>query len=148
MKTNRASGLLGNLVLAVASAVVFAGIASAAPAYKGRFTLPFDAQWGGATLPAGDYTFTLNSAAPPAFVKIEQGNRNVALVMAHAFSTSDASKESELIVTRSGGRVRIRVLHLAELGTDLYYTAPKAEGLEMAGAPKLIQRVPIMLNGK
>jgi hypothetical protein len=149
MKTNRTSGVVRNLVLTVASAFIFAGIASAqAPAYRGQFTLPFDAQWGGATLPAGDYSFTLKSTAYPAIVTIEQGQRNVALVMAQGSSDSNASKGSELIVTRSGGRARIRALHLAELGTELYYGAPKAEGREMANAPELIQRVPIILKGK
>jgi len=147
MKTNRNFGAIRNLVLALACTVLFAGIASA-QAYKGQFTLPFDAHWGQATLAAGDYTFTLNSTGQPAIVKIEQGRRRMALVMAHGFSTSNASKESELIVTRSGDHLRIRVLHLAELGTDLYYAAPKTEGREMASAPELIQRVPIILNGK
>ncbi len=147
MKTNRTSGVVRNLVLTLASAFILAGIASA-PACKGQFTLPFDAQWGRATLTAGDYTFTLDSNRQPSIVKIEQGQRNVALVMAQSGTASDASKQSELIVTRSGGHARIRVLHLAELGTDLYYGAPRAEGREMASAPELIQRVPITFNGK
>jgi hypothetical protein len=148
MKTNRTSSrVVRSLVLTVASAFIFAGIASA-QVCKGQFTLPFDARWGRATLPAGDYSFTLNSAGQPSIVKIEQGNRNIALVMAQSATASDASRESELIVTRSGGSARIRVLHLAELGEDLRYAAPKAEGREMASAPELIQRVPIIFNGK
>jgi len=148
MKTNRTSyRVVKTLVLTVASAFIFAGIASA-QVYKGQFTLPFAAQWGGATLPAGDYAFTLNSTAQPIIVRVEQGTRNVALVMAQSATASDASRASELIVARSGGHERIRVVHLAELGTDLYYAAPKAEGQEMASAPELIQRVPIILNGK
>jgi len=147
MKTNRTSGMVRNLVLTLASAFIFAGIASA-QVCKGQFTLPFEAQWGRATLPAGDYTFTLNSTGQPAIVEIAQGTRNVALVMAQSNSTADASKESELIVTRSGDRARIRVLHLAELGTDLYYAAPKAESREMASAPEQTQGVPVILNGK
>jgi len=149
MKTNRTSGMVRNLVLTLASAFIFAGIASAqAPVCKGEFTLPFAAQWGRATLAAGDYTFTLTSTGQPTIVQIAQGTRNVALVMAQSTSTADASKESELIVTRSGDHARIRVLHLAELGTDLFYAAPKAESREMASAPELIQSVPLILNGK
>ena len=147
MKTNGTSRVVKNLVLTLASAFIFAGIASA-QACKGQFTLPFEAKWGRATLPAGDYTFTLNSAGRPSIIKVEQGNRNVALVMAQSATASDASKESELVVTRGSGQARIRILHLAELGTDLYYAAPKAEGREMASAPELIRRVPITFNGK
>jgi aspartate oxidase len=149
MKSNRNSTVVRNLVLALASAFIFAGIASAqGPAYKGQFTLPFAAQWGAATLPAGDYTFTLNSTNMPDTITIEQGQRYVALVMAQDAPASDASKASELIVTRSGGHARIRVLHLAALGTDLLYAVPKAEGREVASAPELIQRVPVVFNGK
>ncbi len=149
MRTNRTSRVVRNLVFAVASAFIFAGIASAqGPVSSGQFTLPFDAQWGGATLPAGDYKFTLNSTALPAFVRIEQGQRNVALVMAQSSEASDTTKQSELIVTRSGDRARIRVLHLAGVGTDFYYSAPKAESREMASAPELIQHLPVVLNGK
>jgi len=139
--------MVRNLVLTLASAFIFAGIASA-QVCKGQFALPFDAKWGQATLTAGDYTFTLNSAGQPSIVKIEQGTRNVALVMAQSAASADASKASELVVTRGSGHARIRVLHLAELGTDLYYAAPKSEGREMASAPELIQRVPITFNGK
>jgi len=38
-------------------------------------------------------------------------------------------------------------LHLDELG-DFFYSAPKAEGLQMASAPQLIQRIPVFANGK
>ncbi len=148
MKTNRTSStVVRSLVLTVASAFIFAGIASA-QVCQGQFTLPFDAQWGRATLPAGDYTFTINSTGSPVIAMIGQSDRNVGLVMAQSTSTSDATKASELIVTRNGGHARIRVLHLAELGTDLYYAAPKSEGREMASAPQLIQHLPVLLNGK
>jgi len=147
MKSNRNSMVVRNLLLVLTSAFIFTGIASA-QICKGQFILPFDAKWGRAILTAGDYTFTLHSTGQPEIVKIEQGNRNVALVMAQSATSSNASTASELTVTRSGGHARIRVLHLAELGTDFYYAAPKAEGREMASAPALIQRVPLILNGK
>jgi len=34
-------------------------------AYQGKFTLPSETRWGSATLPAGDYTFTLPSKSAP-----------------------------------------------------------------------------------
>jgi len=149
MQINRTSGVVRSLILALAGVCLFAGIASAqAAAVKGQFTLPFDAKWGGATLPAGDYTFTLDSMALPAIVRIETGDRCVALVMTQGADKTDSSKASELIVTRDGGQARIRVLHVAELGTDFEYSAPKSERREMASAPELIQRIPITFNGK
>jgi hypothetical protein len=52
MKTNRSTRMVRNLVLGLASAFIFAGVANA-QAHKGNFTLPFDAQWGKATLASG-----------------------------------------------------------------------------------------------
>jgi hypothetical protein len=147
MKTNRSTRMVRNLVLTLASAFIFAGVANA-QVYKGNFTLPFDAQWGRATLPAGDYSFVLDSVNGPCIIRVEQGKRSVAMVMAQSNDVSKPSNHSALIVTRSGGRARIRALHLAELGTDLYYGAPKAEAWEMASAPALIQRIPVSTSGK
>ena len=149
MKTNQSSRMVKNLALALVGVFIFAGAVNAQePACEGKFTLPFDAQWGGVTLPSGDYTFTLDSTALGSYVvTVVQGQRRVAMVMAQGQSHGDSAKASALIVTRSGGRARIHALHLAELG-DFFYGAPKAEGLQMASTPQLIQRIPISTNGK
>jgi hypothetical protein len=146
MQANRNCKTVRNLFLVVASAFVFAAVANAQD-YKGRFTLPFEAQWGTTTLAAGDYAFTLGSLREPTIAKIQQGKRNIALVMSQGHDRGD-SKASALIVSRSGGHARIHALHLAELGWDLFYGAPKAEGQEMVSAPQLIQRIPVLTNGK
>jgi len=148
VEANRNCRMVRNLVLALASAFIIAGVANAqAPVYRGTFTLPFEAEWGNTTLAAGDYTFTIDSLRGPATVKIEQGKRNVALVMSQGSQFAD-SKASALIVARSGGRARIVALHAAELGTDFLYGTPKAEGQALASAPQLIQRIPLLTNGK
>ena len=149
MKTNRSSRMARNVVLALAGAFIFAGTVNAqGPACQGKFTLPFEAQWGPVSLPAGDYAFTLDSTAMGSrVVTVVQGQRKVAMVMAQGRSHGDSAKASALIVTRSGGRARIQALHLDELG-DFFYSAPKAEGLQMASAPQLIQRIPVFANGK
>ena len=149
MKTNQSSRMVKNLALALVGVFIFAGAVNAQePACQGKFTLPFEAQWGEVTLPAGDYAFTLHSTALGSrIVTVVQGQRKVAMVMAQGRSHGDSAKASALIVTRSGGRARIHALHLAELG-DFFYGAPKAEGLQMASTPQLIQRIPISTNGK
>jgi hypothetical protein len=139
----------GAVLVAVVSVCLSAGVAHAQrDVLQGTFTLPFDVQWGGATLPAGDYSFTLRSTALPAIVHIRQGTRNVALVMSNGKSERKWEGASALIVTGSGDRARIRALHSAELGMDFYYGAPKWEGPEMASAPELTQRIPISRTGK
>ena len=149
MKTNRSSRMVRNLVLTLAGAFIFAGTLSAQePACEGRFTLPFDAQWGDVTLPTGDYAFRLESTALGShIVTVVQGQRRVAMVMAQAKSQGDSARASALIVTRSGGHARIDALHLVEL-SDFFFSAPKAKGLQTASAPQLIQRIPVSTKGK
>ena len=149
MKANRSSKMARHLVLALASAGFFAGAASAQePACEGKFTLPFEAQWGGATLAAGDYAFTLNSTAVGSrVVTVVRDQQKVAIVMAQARSQGDSARASALIVRHSGGRARIDSLHLIELG-DFFFSAPKAEGSQIASAPQLIQRIPVFTSGK
>lgn len=149
MKTNRCSKLARNLVLALAGAFIFAAAASAQePAWEGKFTLPFETQWGGVALPTGDYAFRLESTALGShIVTVVQGRRKVAMVMAQARSQGDSARASALIVRHSGGRARIDSLHLIELG-DFFFSAPKAEGSQIASAPQLIQRIPVFTSGK
>ena len=42
-----------------------ASSASAQNAFQGKFTLPNDVRWANATLPAGDYSFSLSSRQCP-----------------------------------------------------------------------------------
>ena len=149
MKKNQSSRVVKNLVLALAGAFILGGTVKAqGSACEGKFTLPFDAQWGGVTLLSGDYSFTLDSTALGSYVvTVVQGQRKVAMVMAQGQSHGDTARTSALIVTRSGGRARIQTLHLAELG-DFFYSAPKAEELQMASAPQLMERVSVFTKGK
>lgn len=150
MKTNRSLWMVRNLVLALTSACIFAGMANAqAVGYSGKFTLPFEAQWGGMTLPAGTYSFTLGfSVGGLEMITVEQGARGLGVVMSQGHNPAGSSEPSALVVARSGGRARIVTLHAVELGTDFYYRPPKAKGRQIASAPELIQQIPVSANGK
>ena len=49
------------------------------PVSAGKFTLPFEVRWGQAILPAGDYTYTLNSATFSGVVTV-RGNSKAAMI--------------------------------------------------------------------
>ena len=117
------------------------------PAYRGKFTLPTTVQWGTAVLPAGDYSFTLDSAMLGG-IAIVSGEGKAVMVMSNAVSDRSTSEHSSLLIVRSGGSVRVRSVHLAELGRDFYYGAPKGENQLLAQGPELIQRVLIAAAGK
>jgi hypothetical protein len=140
------------LALALLATCLSAGVASAQqyPAvYHGKFILPFEAQWGSVSLPAGEYTFTLDSTTLPAFVTVRGDSRGSQplKIMAQAISQQSSSYQSALVVVRSSGRGVVRNLHLAELGMDFEYAMPKGATL-VAQGPRLVQRIPVSAGGR
>ncbi len=133
-----------------ALAVCLAGGAARAsgPAvYKGKFTLTKEARWGLATLPAGDYSFMLDSQSLGGVVAV-RGENQSALIMLQGSDETSSAAHSALVLTRSNGSARVVSMHLAELGKDFYFAVPKAEQQILAQGPELIQRVPIAVAGK
>jgi hypothetical protein len=136
------------LLLAVLAAGLSASLASAQE-YQGKFTLPFEARWGKAVLPAGDYSFCVNPSAPPYTVLVSQEGRGGAFIEANVGATrGEVADSSALIAVRNAGSYRIRALRLAEAGVVLEYTPPKAESQLLAQQPELFQRVPVIAAGK
>jgi hypothetical protein len=125
MKTNRSCTMVRNLGLALAGTLVCAGLASA-QGYAGKFTLPFEARWGLATLPAGDYKFTMDSVNGLARITIFRGTKGVAFVRSQAWSPVSAGRDALTIVRNSNGNT-VRDLSLPETGIALHYAPHKAK---------------------
>jgi len=117
MEMNRKLTVLRFLVLGVLVAGFNAKPASA-QIFKGEFTLPFTVRWNLATLPAGDYSFTLDKTTADSKVTVYRGRRGVAMIPTKAFNynTSGSSK----MILEDGA---VRELRLAELGLALAYPA-------------------------
>jgi hypothetical protein len=146
MKTNRSGKMVRNLVLALAGAVVFAGLASAQTA-GGRFTLPFEAHWGPATLPAGDYSFTLDKLGPGSIVQLSRGTKTVALVMSPSYSMESSGPTALTVVRNSAGNT-VRDLRLPEFGVVLHYAPHKPGRASAAAEREIAQMIPITTSGK
>lgn len=144
MKTNRSSSMLKGLFLALLATGTSSGLARA-QAVQGKFTLPFEVQWGRAPLPAGDYSFKIESTAMPALVTVRQTSHGgkAAIVMAQSQNPEGGSGQSALTVVRGGGKQIVRSLYLAEIGTIFFYATPKDSGKLLAQGPVLIQRIPV-----
>jgi hypothetical protein len=148
MKTNRSSRMVTNLVLALAGAFIFTGVASAqAPVYAGKFTLPFEARWGLATLPAGDYSFKLDTVDPGGALVLFRGTKAVALIwnQEHSMERSDRSRLT--VVQNSAGNT-VRELSLPDIGVVLHYPAPKPGRASAAAEREIAQVVPVSTSGK
>jgi hypothetical protein len=147
MKSTRSLKSVRILLLAVLAAGLSASLARAQE-YEGKFTLPFEAHWGTAVLPAGDYSFRVNPGEEPCMALVIQGRQGLALIMANSAAKGEVAGSTALIAVRSAGSYRIRALRLAEAGVVLEYSPPKAERQLLAQQPVLLQRVPVIAAGK
>jgi len=135
------STLLRMLGLALLAACFNAGHASA-QVFQGKFTLPFEARWGQATLPAGNYSFTLDSLRMSCMLRLHRGKNNVALIMAQS---QYENKSGEAKLTLVGGTVR--ALRLPEIGVVLQYSPHHAKYLTAPEERKMAQNVPVTKIG-
>jgi hypothetical protein len=115
--------LLTKLVIAVLALGALATCGNAQNAYQGKFTLPFEAHWGGVTLPAGDYTFALRSASVPYVVQIQGGATN-SFILAITADPKIASGHAQLNLVDIGGEQSVQTFEVPELGLTFSYATP------------------------
>ena len=104
----------------------------------GDFVLPFDVQWNGTTLQAGQYHFTLSSELR-GLLRVRDGRQNGKLLVT-AIGLGKAPDRSALTIVRRNGKWYVASLSLKGRDTTLEYSLPppsKAER-EMAASIQVI----------
>ena len=141
MKAIRFNDWLRVLVLAGFVACLTGGVASAQD-FKGSFTLPFEARWGSAILPAGDYTFKMDMVRAPFLAQI-YGKDGSVLVLAQSVTDRANPAQSELILVPRAGKYTVRALNLAGVGLVFSYGRSSGKHLTLAknAEPILYRRV-------
>ena len=146
MTHTRTSTLIRVVFLALLATVASVGLLSAED-YRGKFTLPFETKWGGATLPPGDYTLQLNTGVPPYTVRVS-GDGAGAFISTWDVSNGKGSGRSSLIIVRNGPKGTVLALQLADRGMVFTYRLPKGERQMLAQKPELFQRLLIVASAK
>jgi hypothetical protein len=95
---------------------------NAQAAYQGKFTLPFETHWGGATLPAGDYTFTMSSASSDYRLIIR--GRVDAIIMASSTDDKAVAGHAQLNLVDIADVQTVQTFDAPELGLTLVYPTP------------------------
>jgi hypothetical protein len=118
-------------IVALTIAVVAVSVCPAhAQATEGKFTLAHDVHWGNTIVPAGDYSFTINSSNSygiPSLLTLRKSNGKViAMISPTASSKTHYSENAELVLTREGEERFVSSLYLGELGIVLNYPQPPA----------------------
>jgi hypothetical protein len=138
----RISSLIRFSGLALLAACFVAGHANA-QVFQGKFTLPFQARWGKATLAAGDYSFTVHSVGPTSMLHLYRGKNGAGMILAQSFDKS-YSGHAELTVEQG----TVRALNLPELGIILQYARQRPKHLTAPEERQLAQVVPVAPAGK
>jgi hypothetical protein len=115
---------------ALALAIVGAAT-NAVTIYQGKFTLPFEVNWAGSTLPAGDYRLELESQGSPYMLYIYGQKRNV-IIRAVSGDTGTLSTRPQFDLVDIAGVHAIKAFEAPELGVTFTYLTPK----EKNTAPK------------
>jgi hypothetical protein len=105
--------------------------ANAQVGIRGSFTLPFEARWGHAVLPPGDYQFTFDvgSLGTELVIRDAHSLRAVAIEPVNIREDSKEGTSSLLIGARGTQRV-VYSLRIAELSEAFIYARPPAAGRE------------------
>jgi hypothetical protein len=131
------------------------------PSFAGTFTLPFEAQWGKMTLPAGDYTLKFGLLSTGHALVEVKGRAEGSLhgvVEAGPYGQTSATKNA-IVCIREGNALIVRTLEMPAIGESVAFMLPRGTKLtaqkgkhngytQLAEAPMLIQRVPVRLNEK
>jgi hypothetical protein len=88
------------------------------PVLMGKFTLDSLTRWGSATLPAGDYSFTVDKNYAGSTVTVFHGTQIVARVQAAGIK-SIKSGRSEIVMENG----EVREVNLPTIGVSLHYPA-------------------------
>ncbi len=147
MNVNRNLRFCGFFALALLAISIIPTVASA-QAYRGKFTLPFAARWGGLTLPAGEYTFTADSVTNANFISVEHDGQYLGRVMIAGVSYDTPYKSSELLAVPAGDTYRISVLRLEDQCV-ISFPIPKREREQMTAqnrGPVLARVIAVQLG--
>jgi hypothetical protein len=130
MNVNRYLRFCGFFALALLAISIIPTVASA-QAYRGKFTLPFAARWGGLTLPAGEYSFTADSLTNTSLIAIQHDGKYLGRVMVTGVSYNTPYNNSELVAVPIGDAYRISALRL-EHQCVISFPIPKREREQMS----------------
>ena len=124
MSSARYRKVVNKLAFAALALGILASAGNAQNAFQGKFTLPFETYWGGVTLPAGNYSFVLESKTFPYTFYIRGEKANV-VVMALESDTGAISSHAQLDLVDISDVHAIKTFEAPELGVTFTYFTPK-----------------------
>jgi hypothetical protein len=118
----------------VLSALNFAPSFASAQDEGGNFTLPHEVYWQGAIVPAGEYSFTLQSMGPSEMLMLRKisGASASFMLMANDTDVIGDADTARLIIAAKDGVRYISRLSLPQFEVTLHFAVPRVTGKEIA----------------
>jgi hypothetical protein len=139
--------LVRSLVFAALVASLAPQQARAQSPASGKFTLPIEVHWGSATLPKGDYSFTMREVGATEMLIVSEEGKPSRSYMISAVGwdlLAGPSPSNKLIIAQAGGEPYVEDLQLGCVGTVLHFGAPsRKEKLLAKGSPPARQPEPM-----
>lgn len=112
---------------ALTMAVAFLWPAAASAQARGVFMLPHEVVWQGATVPAGDYQFSLESRGPSQLLTLfkRDGARAGFMMMVTNVSPAKGASLDRLVLVAQSGKSFVSTMELPEYDMTLHFTVPK-----------------------
>ena len=110
---------------------------------EGNFVLPFDVQWNGTTLPAGQYHFTLSPGEWGGVLHIRDGQQNAKMLVL-AMALGKTPERTALTIVRRQGKWHVASLALEGKCATLEFSVPAPTRVEREMAAS-IQVIPVQM---
>jgi hypothetical protein len=117
------------LAAAMLAAGLFAAAGYAQTTFSGKFTLPYEAQWGKKVLPPGPYFITMHAAGATAIVQSEDGK--VSFYTPIPIQNRSEKGTASLKVLARGNERIVLSLNLPQQGVSLVYRPTTAAEREL-----------------
>jgi hypothetical protein len=143
---NRHSTMAKVILGVLFATCVFTAVANAQSTFEGKFTLPYEAHWNHAVLPAGEYAIQVQSKGSPALLRSTSGNKAAYTIVP---TIGDLQKGAAcLTVTIRGNERRVRSVNLPQIGVSLIFDPLSKTEREMFAKAGQINTVPVVTAQK
>lgn len=134
----------------VAAAVLVASLCAAAgyaqPSFAGRFTLPYEVNWGKNVLPAGNYRIIMEPLGSK--TTIESADGKIAFFAPMPIPQDSKGGTTGLVVVLYGNQRFVRALNLPHNGVSLVYQPGTRAEREMLAKANGVDTVPLLTGSK
>ena len=138
------------VLLALVSTFLCGSSARAQSDAKGEFVLPFEVQWQGKTLPAGEYHFVFRSNRASSvgdilILRDAQDHRNI--MMVQPLAKDDLKGRDALTVVNRNGKRYVYSLAFEPIGATLVYSVPTRKRAAERALDASVQIIPVQRVG-